>query len=291
MKKFLWPAVEKLLRVERKKRGFRVEAAGKAADRYAFVGVRGCDVSALEVLDRVFMSDKLFVESYVKMRKSCFILAVNCTNPSSTCFCDSMGNGPEVVSGYDLLLTELGDAVLIEVGSEKGAKMVRLLGLKQAKDDMFEEKAALIERAKKGMKRHLDKEGVRRALQDSYESPVWRDVAGRCLACGNCTSVCPTCFCSDVIDRIELLDDSVERIRVWDSCFNLEFSYTAGFPIRGSITSRYRQWFSHKFGYWREQFGPFGCVGCGRCITWCPVGIDVTEVARLLPSRTPAIRR
>ena len=123
---------------------------------------------------------------------------------------------------------------------------------------------------------------LKELLYANAESPIWDAVAERCLSCTNCTAVCPTCFCTSVEDVTDLSGDVAGRERVWDSCFNADFSYIHGGTVRGSTRSRYRQWMTHKLGSWIDQFGMSGCVGCGRCITWCPAAIDITEEAAAL---------
>ena len=132
------------------------------------------------------------------------------------------------------------------------------------------------------MGRALDTGNIQGLLYENAEHPRWEQVAQRCLTCGNCTMVCPTCFCTTVEDTTNLAGDQAARTRRWDSCFSLDFSYIHGGPVRSSTRARYRHWITHKFAAWIDQFGSSGCVGCGRCITWCPVGIDVTEEIRSL---------
>ena len=132
------------------------------------------------------------------------------------------------------------------------------------------------------MGRRLETAGLPELLARSLESPRWRMIATRCLACANCTMVCPTCFCYNVGDGSDLSRRRAERWRLWGSCFTLEFSYLGAHAVRTEISSRYRQWMTHKLSWWHEQFGVSGCVGCGRCITWCPVGIDITAEAEAL---------
>ena len=141
---------------------------------------------------------------------------------------------------------------------------------------------ALVEAAAGRMGRVLESEGLRERLQRSYESPRFDEVAKRCLACGNCTMVCPTCFCATLTDATDITAERAWRRATWDSCFSQEFSYVHGGSVRTSGGARYRQWLTHKLLTWHDQFGTSGCVGCGRCITWCPVGIDITEEARAL---------
>jgi Fe-S-cluster-containing hydrogenase component 2 len=127
------------------------------------------------------------------------------------------------------------------------------------------------------IRRRLDTRGIRDLLLGNLEHERWDQVAGRCLSCANCTMVCPTCFCSSVQEVADLTGDTARREHVWGSCFNDEHPYMNSGAVRKSIKARYRQWLTHKLAGWIDQFGTSGCVGCGRCITWCPVGIDLTE--------------
>jgi len=138
--------------------------------------------------------------------------------------------------------------------------------------------------------RVVDLHGLRDRLYAAAEHPRWQQTAERCLACTNCTMVCPTCFCSSMVDSSDLAGTSASRMRQWDSCFTLQFSYTTAGPLRNSLRARYRHWLRHKLGTWWEQFGMSGCVGCGRCITWCPVGIDITEEVAALRGQAAARR-
>jgi Fe-S-cluster-containing hydrogenase component 2 len=132
------------------------------------------------------------------------------------------------------------------------------------------------------MGRSMDTTDIKELLYRNYDHPRWRNVASRCLTCANCTMVCPTCFCTTVEDVTDLTGNQAERWRKWDSCFTVDFSYIHGGSVRASPESRYRQWMTHKLATWIDQFGTSGCVGCGRCITWCPVAIDITEEVRAI---------
>ena len=158
-----------------------------------------------------------------------------------------------------------------------GARSLRRFPRAHAGAEDLEAALAVTDEAAKRMGRQLDTTGLPELLAANREHPRFAEVAGRCLTCGNCTSVCPTCFCTSVEDVNDLADGSAERWRVWDTCFSVDYSYIHGGSVRRSPEARYRQWLTHKFGTWVDQFGTSGCVGCGRCITWCPVGIDVTE--------------
>jgi len=208
-------------------------------------------------------------------------VAVNCTEPGATCFCSSMGTGPGAGPGYDLALTELvadGEhRFVIDVGSQLGADMLARVPTTGADETVTGQARSAVAGAADQMGRSMPAEALYDLMKDSYAAARWDDVASRCLTCGNCTMACPTCFCTTVEDVSDLSGDHAERWQVWDSCFDLNFSYLPGGPIRSSDRSRYRQWLTHKLGTWHDQFGSSGCVGCGRCIVWCPVGIDLTE--------------
>jgi sulfhydrogenase subunit beta (sulfur reductase) len=214
------------------------------------------------------------------------VVAVQCSQAGGTCFCASMGTGPTADAGYDLAVTELLEGgrhyFVVDVGSERGAELLGELPHAPAAAREQEAACAAHGRAVADMGRELDTSDIRELLYRNYESPRWDDVAERCLACGNCTMVCPTCFCTTVEDTTDLAGEHVERHQRWDSCFTIDYSHIHGGPVRSSTRSRYRQWMTHKLATWIDQFGSSGCVGCGRCITWCPVGIDITEEARAI---------
>jgi len=195
-----------------------------------------------------------------------------------------MGTGPKATFGYDLALTEVlengSHFFVLDVGSERGNSVIESITNQTATE--AQSRAADHVSDAVEVRKTLDTNGIKELLYRNYDNPRWIQVADRCLTCGNCTLVCPTCFCSDVYDVTDLTGRHAERWRKWDSCFTVDFSYIHGGSIRPSPMSRYRQWMTHKLGTWIDQFGTSGCVGCGRCITWCPVGIDITEEARAI---------
>ncbi len=279
-KRFLYPPRRKLFTVTKDGKSLALSDESGTAAKYAFIGVRPCELSAILIQDKVFRSDEYKDESYSALRESLFILAVNCNDAGGTCFCTSMNTGPEAKSGFDLSLTEVlqggGHFFVVKAGSELGASVLGLIGTEAASEEEIESADALLREAESRMKKWMDTDNLPKVLSENLEHPHWEDAAKRCLTCGNCTMVCPTCFCSTVEDITDLSGESAERARRWDSCFTVDFSKVAGGNFRISPKSRYRQWLTHKLSSWVEQFGVSGCVGCGRCITWCPVGIDIT---------------
>lgn len=299
-KKYLFPPFGRLLPPE------------PPPDRpFAFIGVRGCELAAIAIQDRVFLGGfrgpaspgqqslggQHADQQYAGRRDKAFIVAVNCGEAGKTCFCASMGAGPRAGPGFDIALTELlgpgsgddgdGHRFLAEAGTARGAEVLRDVGHQPARAGDISAAEAATEHARASMGRAMPELDVAGLLRENYGHARWDDVASRCLSCGNCTMVCPTCFCFSVSDTSDLATGTLaagqpaaenpERHRSWDSCFTMDHSYLHGGPVRVSGRSRYRQWLTHKLATWEDQFGTPGCVGCGRCITWCPAGIDITE--------------
>jgi sulfhydrogenase subunit beta (sulfur reductase) len=182
-------------------------------------------------------------------------------------------------------VTEAGHVFVASAGSPRGEELLAALAPRKATHGEACLPAAAAERAAANMGRTLDTEWLPGHLAQSLEHAQWDDVEKRCLACSSCTMVCPTCFCVNTEDFTDLAAGAATRVRRWDSCFSIDYTYIHGGNVRSSRRARYRHWLTHKLGSWWEQFGTSGCVGCGRCITWCPAGIDITEEARALRQR------
>ncbi len=276
-KKYLFPPLVTVAKATREANGWEMHDPPRDSPRFALIGVRACELAAIAVQDRVFMKGDYIDPVYAERRQRLFIVAMNCTQAASTCFCTSMGTGPECTAGFDLAFTELPHGFTVQIGSPSGEEVAAKLPLRDATEEDSQLAAARRGRAVQQITRRLNTEGIRDKLLSQLEHPRWDEVADRCLSCTNCTLVCPTCFCCSVDDVTDLTNDQITRERRWDSCFNFDFSHMSGGPVRNQVRSRYRQWLTHKLATWIDQFGTSGCVGCGRCITWCPVGIDLTE--------------
>jgi ferredoxin len=285
-KQFLYPPRRQLWQARREGNGFQILPPDEDPVKFAFIGVHACDLQAIAVQDKVFLQGPFVDPHYRARREQAFILAVNCGHPCGTGFCASMGAGPQAVSGFDLALTEIlqGEQhyFVITVGTEQGRQVISQIPHKKALAAEREAAARVISQAPGQMGRTLDTTDIKALLFRNFENPRWDQVAARCLNCGNCTLVCPTCFCHTIEDSSDLTGEQAERWRRWDVCYTVDFTYLHGGSVRATPRSRYRQWLTHKLATWIDQFGVSGCVGCGRCITWCPVAIDITEEVRAI---------
>ena len=277
LKPYLFPPRTAVLEVLRVRDSWEARVPDPPRPKRAVIGVRSCDLHALAIQDRVFLHGPHPDPEYAARREGLFLVAMNCSRSAATCFCASMNTGPSVTDGADLVLTELVTGFVVRVGTEAGAHV--LGGLCEREPTLDELTAAneVPQCAAVQQTRRINAATVHDTLMNNLEHPRWADVSKRCLSCANCTMVCPTCFCSTVNEVTDLAGDRTTRERVWESCFNEEHSHTASGAIHPTTKSRYRQWLTHKLATWIDQFDTSGCVGCGRCITWCPVGIDITE--------------
>jgi len=291
LKNFIFPPRETLQELIRSGGNWQVQPPPDPGPPIAVLGARSCDLHALAIQDRVFLDGPYVDPAYKARRERLLIVAVNCRRAAATCFCHSMQTGPGVTSAHDLALTELGDRFVVQVGSERGASIVASTDWSPASYHEVAQAQAVPQQLEREMQqrpqlsrepdqprpRSLDTTEIHDLLLGNLDHPRWQQVAERCLSCANCTMVCPTCFCGTVEEVTDLTGDHVQRERSWASCFTTEHSHLSSGAVRNTTAARYRQWLTHKLASWTDQFGVSGCVGCGRCITWCPVGIDLTE--------------
>jgi sulfhydrogenase subunit beta (sulfur reductase) len=312
-KEYLFPPKTTLLSAEKTGSGWQFIPRAADTTKFALLGVRACELAAMRIQDQVFLKGPYQDPLYRERRERLFIIAVNCTQAASTCFCTSMKTGPRCETGFDLALTEIESGFLCEIGTERGGevldavvslsrrasegsssdlvssnKTVTVISIDQATAEQRKSGETARQQAVDQITKQMETSDLPGLLLSNLDHPRWKEVGERCLSCTNCTMVCPTCFCSSVAEVRDLNMDRVERERTWDSCFNPDFSYLGGSLVRNDTASRYRQWLTHKLDGWHAQFGTSGCVGCGRCITWCPVGIDITEeVAAIREGTSP----
>jgi len=303
VKRYLFPPVETVLQADRVEGRWQFHTPEPDCPPTAMIGVRSCDLHAIAIQDRVFLEGPYVDQAYRARREKLVLVAVNCRRAASTCFCHSMGTGPAVKAPCDLALTEMDDWFAVEIGSPLGSEIMAACDWSRCASQEAEQVREVPVRlhqvmtegrrgfadagGDEGPGRELDTDGIRDLLVNNLEHRRWEDVAQRCLSCANCTLVCPTCFCSSIEEVSDLTGDHVERERTWGSCFTAEHSYMNSGVVRNSIRSRYRQWLVHKLATWIDQFDSSGCVGCGRCITWCPVGIDLTEEVAAIRKEQP----
>jgi ferredoxin len=303
VKQFLFPPREVVQEFHRDGDSWRsTQPASTEPQKTAVIGVRSCDLHAIAIQDQVFLHGPYVDPGYQARRAALFLVSVQCRRAAATCFCHSMNTGPRAKSGFDLALTELDDRFVMEVGSQQGGTILRAIdGVQLCSDSEKQQAAQLSLGLEQAMlhrnqqppptnqprPRHLATDGIHDLLLQNLNHPRWEQVADRCLSCTNCTLVCPTCFCSTVEEVSDLTGDHVRRERAWSSCFTTEHSHLSSGVVRQSTASRYRQWLTHKLATWIDQYGTSGCVGCGRCITWCPVGIDLTEEVAAIREQAP----
>ena len=261
----------------------------EAAVRRVLFGVHAYDIFGLNILDRVFAEGKFADPYYIARRQNTAIIGID-FQPDDKHFARSM-NADFVDSGFDLFLSDIGDHFLVLVGTSRGDDMVVMSGclLEQPTEADFAEY-----KRRSGLRRaayHTQVElgDLPEILEMEYHSQVWDDVATRCLSCGSCSMVCPTCYCFDVNDEVGLEGRSGQRIRSWDSClFKTHALVAGGENFRQSRASRIKFRFYHKQRGFVAEYGRPSCVGCGRCATACPAGIDIITVIKTIRGQADA---
>jgi Fe-S-cluster-containing hydrogenase component 2 len=284
----LLPKATKLFTGEKMGDAYSLHDVAQKVQKQAFFGIRACELQAIAVQDKVFMGTGVTQPIYKQQREDTVFIALNCTTAAATCFCPSFGINAEARSGFDVVLTEVyredRHYFVVVAGTDFGQQLISGLGSPlTAKGNTDRQES--IGQALKSITRNIDEKQAAKDLKENKNHPHWDRVAERCLSCANCTLVCPTCFCTTVTDTTDLSGNHTERWLSWDSCFTGDHSYIHDNKVHGSTKSRYRQWLTHKISSWYDQFETSGCVGCGRCIAWCPAGIDLTEEVKQLAVR------
>lgn len=278
----IYRLTEKICTIRRVDGQFEIDKTIKADDQL-LIGVHSCDLHALLVLDKAFLSGNVVDRNYRAWREKTIVVGYHCTSVCSQCFCASMGTGPffKPREGYDFLLTDLGDEYMVEALGQRAHEAVSHLRLAEPEEKHFRKKDDLRRRLLSQFTKRIDTSRVVEIILRNQDHPVWRRTADeRCLSCTNCTKVCPTCFCYNTKDLGDFELKKFDRVRYKDSCQELHFAEVHGGNFRGVRAARLRQFVTHKLATWWEQFGCFGCIGCGRCMTWCPTGIDLTDMAK-----------
>ncbi|MCL2024231.1 MAG: 4Fe-4S dicluster domain-containing protein [Coriobacteriia bacterium] len=244
-------------------------------------GVHPCDLNAILMTDKVFLGD--YEDPYYKARReSTLIVGVSCT-PRQSCVCHMFGAN-EVLQGYDLYLTDIGDAYFVQCSSVEGAQLLDTLV--ETREATAEDTRALqkhVARFRQTLGEAPDTTQIPLLFDARYDEELWEEIGSRCLSCGACSAVCPTCYCFDIVDELDANGVTGSRVRCWDSCLNSQFAEVAGgHDFRPTRASRVRHRFYHKFWAYPARYGKTMCVGCGRCYTACKVGINPSRVVAAL---------
>jgi len=281
-KKYLYAPSEKLFSFNAD--NFGIKESSNGAGKQALLAVHPCDLNGIQILDKVRTSGAAFEDpKYKERRNNTLIVGLNCSKAGNECFCTSFGTGPDAKEGYDLLLTDLGDRYLVEGGTEAGKAIIADLKLKKATAADTQEKEKRTKIVRQSIKRSINTDGLPKLLDKNFNHEIWMKLKDDCFSCGACTTVCPTCYCFNVVDNVDFSLKNGERVRNWDFCQLVEFGQVAlGGNFRKDRDARVKQWIYHKLNYFPQQYGSFQCVGCGRCIKACTKGIDITNIVQTL---------
>ena len=276
VKEFLLPQLEELFRFAKKGNSNEIIDVKEKKRRSLLFGVRPCDGKAVAMLDKVFLEN--IPDSYYKSRlENTFVIGMACDTPLQTCFCTSVGGGPFSTEGLDALFVELEEKYLIIPVTKQCEKL--FVHFDNASKEDIKEAEKLKKNAEKRLKPVFEIEGIKEKLDEMFESSIWDEIYQKCIKCGICTYLCPACHCFDVQD--ETIGEKGCRVRNWDSCMFPKFTlHASGHNPRPTQKERWRQRIMHKFNYLKENTGLYGCVGCGRCVEYCPVNLDIRKVIR-----------
>lgn len=290
-KRFFLPEKEVLFTYEKNGNGVTIydKCEEVEASKRVLVGIHPCDIQGLIYLDKVFIKD--FNDPYyIARRKNTLIIGLTCREPADYCFCSYTGSGPMIRDGFDLMLTDLGDLYLVEIGSEEGERLIKFnLDLfEEASEDHIKERDRILKEVDAKIRRYkmASIDGIYDLMVEKFNDPLWDMYGEKCLSCGKCNYVCPTCRCFDIYEEPDYSLRSGKRVRVWDSCHFLSFTRVAGGKVfREERRSRIKQRVFHKYFYSIDEIGSISCVGCGRCIEVCPARIDIREIFNKVMNR------
>jgi len=278
-KEVFFPQSETMFRYEKTGKQHQVTSTEEVERKRVILGARPCDIQAVSLIDQVFSGKEFTDVYYVNKRKATTIIGMACDHPLSTCFCSSMKGGPFHREGSDLFLIDLGEAYLVELLTEKGKTFQKNKFLKEALAKDINLAKEVEEKATPKTDGSLPVAGIEKRLDQMLESPFWERVQEKCIGCRICTYLCPTCHCFDIVD--EALTNKGQRVRNWDSCLSSLYSQeTSGHNPRPTNRERTRQRIMHKFNYFPKNFDQIACVGCGRCIIYCPVNFDIRQTIK-----------
>jgi ferredoxin len=277
-KQIFFPHTENLMKFTRTPKGMVFSNEDGRADKAVLFGVRPCDAHSFALLDMLFDQEKYRDPYYVTKRESTTVITLACVQPPyATCFCTSVDGGPLSAEGADILLTDIGTGYLVEFITAKGENLLKYFGDVKADAAADGKKQEISEKAALAIRSQIPAHEIKPILDNNFEHPFWATIHSKCLACGTCTYLCPTCHCFDISD--ETTGNDGVRIRSWDSCmFPLFTKETSGHNPRTSQKERWRQRVMHKFKYYVDNFNAIACVGCGRCVRSCPVNLDIRKV-------------
>jgi ferredoxin len=277
-----FPAMEEMFGFQKDREGYHIELPPSNEHKQLIFGVRPCDARALAILDMTF-KEAYEDPYYLPKRRSAVLVGLGCTNPYDSCFCTSLGISPAQSTDVDLMLTDIGDEFLIEEVTDKGKELIaKATEVKKASKEEEAKAKEVKEAARQKVTRKIDTEGIGDRLLACFDDQdYWEKIAAKCISCGICTLLCPTCYCFDIND--ELVRQQGARFRSWDSC---AFPLYTKMPMENPRLEKWhrvRQKVCHKFKFYPMNFGVIACTGCGRCIRLCPVNWDITQVLESVP--------
>jgi len=290
-KKVLFPQKEILFKFRYVNNKIQLNDVSPEINNTILLFIRNCDAQGIKILENFFgqtpHKDKFFLER----RKKCVIIGLACNKPRSTCFCTSVGGSPFGEEFFDIIFIDLTDKFLIKGISEKGKKLLDSIGwLRDASLIDIQKIDELSEKAKASIKFNININEIKDILDNLYDDPLWSELGQVCIGCGTCAFLCPTCSCFDVIDE-RLTKTEGQRVRIWDTCqFSLFTLHGSGHNPRPTKKERTRQRIYHKFNYYPKNYDLIGCVGCGRCILYCPTNSDIRETLKEICKKSEIIK-